>query len=535
MKNGPARGLRFNEDQASLAIEFVSLLRHSKGEWAGRPFIPSLWQKFWLWVLFGWQRRVAAEEKIDAAGHDEWVRRFRIAYNEIPRKNGKSTLAAAVALKLLVADGEAGAEVYSAATKKDQARIVFSEAVRMVRKSPALRRRCAVNKSVMTCDAMDGKFEPLSADEDTLDGLNPNGAIIDELHKHKNRGVWDVLETATGSRRQPLLVAITTAGDDEESICFEIHDYAERILDGFDQPDGFKDDTLFAFIATIDEGDDWTDPKSWAKANPGFGVNVKPSDLAAKVQKAIRMPGARAAVQRMHLNVWRKSTNLWLPMDHWKLCGEEFTEASLAHRSCAGGLDLAATQDLAAWALMFPPNADDPKWRLLVRLFMPIDRAKEKQETDHVPYLQWIADGWINGTDGDEIDYATIEAAVLADRHAFAISDVGYDQWNAAMFTQRIEAAGMQRVKFAQSIGSYNEPSKTFESLILHHRLAHQKNPCLTWMASCAAIYEDANGNIRPVKPKRGTNRRIDGIVAALMALGRAKLVPTPMPRMTRI
>jgi phage terminase large subunit-like protein len=278
------------------AIEFFGFLRHSKGEWAGQTFALAPWQAFLVGSLFGWKR-------------SDGLRRFRTAYCAVPRKNGKSTLSAGIGLYLLVADGEHGAEIYSAATSRDQARIVFDEAKRMVASSPALKRRVGSLINNLHVVATASRFMPLSSDSSTMDGLNVHGAIIDELHAHRTRNVVDVLETATGARRQPLLFEITTAGYDRHSICFEHQDYSIKVLEGT-----VLDDSWFAFVAAADEGDDWTDRKVWRKANPNFGLSVKEDDLARKAEKAVALPGAQNAFRRMHLNEWTEQAERWIDM-----------------------------------------------------------------------------------------------------------------------------------------------------------------------------------------------------------------------------
>jgi phage terminase large subunit-like protein len=296
------RGLRFEPQAARHAIEFFAFLRHSKGEWAGKTFELAPWQTFMVGCLFGWKR-------------SDGLRRFRTAYCAVPRKNGKSTLSAGIGLYLLVADGEQGAEIYSAATSRDQARIVFEEAKRMVGSSPALKRRVGILINNLNVATSASRFMPLSSDASTRDGLNVHGAIIDELHAHRTRHVVDVLETATGARRQPLLFEITTAGYDRHSICYEHHEYAIKVLEGV-----LHDDSWFALIAAADEHDDWTDPEAWRKANPNFGLSVKEDDLARKAEKAIALPGAQNAFRRMHLNEWTEQAERWIDLPAWDAC-----------------------------------------------------------------------------------------------------------------------------------------------------------------------------------------------------------------------
>ena len=321
LRSAKDRGLRFDPKAAERVLKFFGFLHHSKGEWAGRPFVLSPWQVFILWVVFGWKRA-------------DGTRRFRTAYIEIGRKNGKSTLAAGVALYLFAADQEPGAEVYTAATKRDQARIVHSEAIRMVQSSPGLQRFIDIFKDNLSMLRTNSKYEPLGADADTMDGLNVHGAIIDELHAHKTRNLWDVLETATGARRQPLIFAITTAGFDRQSLCWQQHDYAEKVLDRI-----VSDDTHFAFVAALDSEDDWTDRAAWIKANPNLGVSVKPESLEEQCVKAESLPSAQNAFRRLRLNQWTEQSERWIDLAVWDEGAIAVDPEALRRRRCFGGLD----------------------------------------------------------------------------------------------------------------------------------------------------------------------------------------------------
>jgi phage terminase large subunit-like protein len=359
--------------------------------------------------LFGWRRF-------------DGLRRFRTAYCAVPRKNGKSTLSAGIALYLLVADGEQGAEVYSAATTRDQARIVFDEAKRMVGASPALKRRVGVLINNLNVAASAARFMPLSSDASSMDGLNVHGATIDELHAHKTRHVVDVLETATGARRQPLLFEITTAGYDRHSICFEHHDYSIKVLEGI-----LQDDSWFGFIAAADENDDWTDPAVWRKANPSFGLSVKEDDLARKAEKAIALPGAQNAFRRMHLNQWTEQAERWIDLAAWDACDGPVSLELLRGRPCFGGLDLSTTTDVTALAWVFPPEHDDDLWRVLSRYFVPAENLRKRAERDRVPYDLWAAQGFIEATPGNVVDYGAIEQRILADAALFQVKEIAYD------------------------------------------------------------------------------------------------------------
>ncbi|MDP2989448.1 MAG: terminase large subunit, partial [Kiritimatiellota bacterium] len=391
---------------------FISLLRHSKGEWAGQPLVLEPWQQFITWCIFGWKR----------ASHERWIierdgkrentagtRRFRTVYLEIARKNGKSTWIAAVLLYLAFADekpgGEPGADVFSAATKRDQARIIHGEATRMVRKSPMLRRNgVSLYKDSILCVDRSQKFEPLGADSDTMDGLNLHAAGLDELHAHKTRAVWDVLETATGSRRQPLIIAITTAGTNRQGICFEKHEYTRRVLESID-----KDDTWFGIIYTLDEKDDWRDENVWIKSNPNLGVSKKWGDMRTKAERAKSMTSALNAFKQKELNVWVQGEIKWMNMDAWRRCRGPVAAldlpSHLAGRTCYSGFDLSSISDITALIHVFPPLTEDEPWFVVCRFWIPEDNLLQRVQNDGVPYDEWQTEGYLTATPGNVIDY----------------------------------------------------------------------------------------------------------------------------------
>jgi phage terminase large subunit-like protein len=504
------RGLRFDSQAASHAIDFFGFLHHSKGEWAGQTFALAPWQAFVVGCLFGWKR-------------SDGLRRFRTAYCAVPRKNGKSSIAAGIGLYLLVADGEQGAEIYSAATTRDQARIVFDEAKRMVTRSPALRRRVEVLINNLNVERSASRFMPLSSDASTMDGLNVHGAIIDELHAHRTRQVVDVLDTATGARRQPLLFEITTAGYDRHSICFEHHDYSIKVLEGI-----VRDDAWFALIAGADEGDDWTDPKVWRKANPNFGISVKEDDLARKAEKAVALPGAQNAFRRMHLNEWTEQAERWIDIAAWDACAAPIDLERLRRRRCFGGLDLSTTTDVTALAWIFPPDHDDGLWRVVSRYFVPEDNLRKRAERDRVPYDLWTRQGYIEATPGNVVDYSAIEARIRADAALFDVKEIAYDPWNATHIALRLQDEGAKMIEFRQGFRSMAAPTRELEKLIVSRKLAHGGNPVTRWMAANVAVAQDPAGNLKPAKDK--STERIDGIVALIMALGRAMLPQEPAP-----
>lgn len=491
---------RFNQKKANRVLKFFRYLRHSKGEWAGEIFELELWQIFILSVAFGWE---------DENGH----RRFKVVYIEIPRKNGKSTLTSGGGLYLLMGDREMGAEIVSAATKKDQAKIVFNESARMLKKSPELKKFAEALKTSIFMDATGGNYVPLGADADTMDGLNLHGAVVDELHAHKSRKIWDVLETATGSRRQPMIIAITTAGHDINSVCFEVHEYTQKVLEGI-----FDDDEHFGIIYTIDEGDDWTEEFAHRKANPNYGISVKPNDINRLCKKAVQSPPSQNAFKRLRLNVWTEQATRWLNMEKWKRCPKEIDWERVKELPCYLGMDLSESLDITAVVGLFP----EPDWSdvyLKSWFWIPEDKLTERVQERKLPYDVWRDEGWLIETPGNVIDFNFIEHTIIEEiDKEYNLVEVGFDPWNALGLVQNLEKAGLKCVKMRQGYHTMSHPSKTFEAIMEASKLRHGFNPVLTWMASNAAIRMDPNKNIMPDKQKSG--EKIDGIVAGIMALG---------------
>jgi phage terminase large subunit-like protein len=502
METGHERGLWFDEEAASLAIDFFTLLKHSKGEWAGQTLRLEPWQQFHLWVLFGWKK-------------DDGTRRFRTSYLEVARKNGKTTTAAGVGLYLMLADNEPGAEIYTAATKRDQARIAHSEATRMVKASPHLRKVIRVVKDNLHIPDTASKFEPVGRDADSLDGLNIHAAIVDEVHAHKTRDMWDILETATGSRRQPLMFAITTAGFDRKSVCYELHEYTQKVLDGI-----IEDDSFFGLIYALDNEEEWEDETAWAKANPNLGVSVKFDDLRRKAAMAKEMPSALNPFLRLHMNIWTQAETRWIDPDKWSACGQSVDETGLQGRICYGGLDLSATTDITAFVLVFPPEVDGDLYKVLCRFWIPEDSMHERSRRDRVPYDAWVREGYISATPGNTIDYDFLFDQVDQDAQRFDIQEIAFDRWGAARVSQVLEEQGMTMVQFGQGFASMSGPTKELERLILSKRIAHGNNPVLNWMMHNTVVRQDPAGNLKPDKER--SIEKIDGVVAMVMGLDRA-------------
>lgn len=497
------RGLVFDERAAKVAIAFFSILHHYKGEWAGTRIELEPWQQFLIWSLFGWK-------------HEDGRRRFRTAYLECARKNGKSTLAAGVGLYLMVADGEPGAEIYTAATKRDQARIAHQAATEMVRSSPQLKREINIFKDNLHSLDTASKFEPLGRDSNSLDGLNCHGVIADEVHAWKSRDMWDVLETSTGARRQPLMFAITTAGFDRHSFCYQLHDYTEKVLAGT-----VEDDSFFGIIYTLDEEDDWQDESLWTKANPNLGVSKKWDDMRRKLARAQEMPAALNAFLRLELNQWTQAETRWIDGEAWRRCGEvPVDEEKLIGRSCYAGLDLSTTTDISAFVLVFPPETEGEPYQVVPRFWIPEDNMHERVRRDRVPYDAWVRHGYMEATPGNVIDYEWILVQIDKDAQRYDIQEIAFDRWGATRITIQIQERGLELVQFGQGYVSMSPPMKELEKLILSQKIAHGADPVLAWMADNLVARQDPAGNIKPDKEK--SIERIDGIVALIMGLDRA-------------
>lgn len=509
LKEGPKRGLLWSPAHAKYYIGlFDKLFRHSKGEFAGKPLHLAPWQQFRVGSVYGWLNK------------KDRTRRFRTAFNDVGRKNGKSTEAAGVGLIGLIGDGEPGAEVYSAATKKDQARLVFDEAKRMVRASSSLRARIKRRNLNLSVAATESKFEPLSADVNSLDGLNPHVTIVDELHKHKSRSLLDVMRTATGSRRQPLLWIITTAGDDSpHTVYAEERAYAEQVLLGI-----HKDDTYFAWISCPDKDDDWEDPRTWAKGNPNLNVSVKLAYLKQLAVMAKGSPAAQREFKRLNLNMRQASAGKAIQFENWVLCTEgRIDEMLLAGRRCYLGIDLSSKLDITAAVAIFPPISPGEKWKVITRYWVPSENVKERSDRDKASYQQWIDEGWIEPTPGDIIDHSAIEACLLEWARIYDVRGACYDPWNATQMAVKLSNDhGLPMQEFIQGTRSYNAPTKELLAMIASKTIDHGGDPVLAWMSNNLYTEKDRNDSIMPTKKK--STGRIDGITGLIMSIGAASV-----------
>ena len=506
-KDWPDKGYVFDLEAGQRVITFIEeYCKHFKGEWATKPMILENWQKVIILEAFGWMR-------------PDGFRLHRTLWLELARKNGKSQLAAALGVYLLIADGEPGSEVYSSATKRDQAKIVFDCATQIVKQSRHLSNYIKTQRANLSVLRTASKFEPLSSEGDTLDGLNPHGNIVDELHSHKDRRVWDTLITAQGARRQPMNILITTAGIyDPEQIGFQLHDHAIAILEN-----KVEDDSWCVWISSSDEDDDPYEISTWQKANPNLGISIYPNFLEQRAGEALSQPSSMNAFKRLHLNQWTQVVERWLDMSDWLKCDQDVDLATLNMEECYMGLDLSSKLDLTALAMVFPPKTDS-LWRLYVRCYIPEESMIERERSERIPYSSWVDSGWITPTPGDVIDYTFIEKDILDFSQEFNVQELAYDPWSATQTAIRVrDDIGIPVVPMRQGFMSLSEPTKEFERLVVSKQLAHGNNECLTYQANNVAVRHDPAGNIKPDKA-RNQKHKIDGIVASIMALGRATL-----------
>lgn len=486
---------------------FNEHLCHTKGEWAGTAFVLAEWQRLFLNELFGTVRK-------------DGLRQYRTAYLEVPRKNGKSTLAAGIALYLLCLDREDGAEIYSAASDKEQASIVFDQAVQMIEENPSLASMLRVYRNKTIEHKSSGSFyRSLSSDAFTKHGLNAHGIIVDEVHAQPNRELWDVLTTSTGARRQPLTLAITTAGHDRQSLCWELRQYALGVQDKL-----IHDPTFFSKIYT--SSGDWKQESTWREANPNYEVTVKRDYFEKAVTEALANPSRENAFRRLHLNQWTSQETRWISLERWDDCLREFPD--LSNRMCYAGLDLSSTLDLTAFVLLFPPiEPNEPYW-VLPFFFAPEGAAKERERTNRHRLEEWERQGLIFTTPGRSLDYKAVVTVIENLAEKYNIQEIAVDRWNINQISKDLEQLGKNNgrpdwlVGFGQGFAAMTAPSKELEVLVMSQRIAHDGNPILRWMFSNVQVERDNAGNIKMHKGK--AVEKIDGIVATIMALGRAQV-----------
>lgn len=510
LQDGHKRGLRFSPDHGWHVIHYIErYFFHIKGALAGTPMLLDPWQKFWTAVLYGWRR-------LDGR------RRFTRAYEEVARKNGKSTWKGPQGAYLFMMDGEPGAEVYAVATTREQAMTVFKPAFenfkRWHRQSPGMARSFRIYEGMNQerVEAGASIFKPIASNADAQDGFNPSAVLYDELHAQKSREQWDVLESGFGSRAQPLLSAITTAGFILDGICTEVRGYLVSVLEG-----RRDDDDFFGYIYTLDEGDDPFAEKNWIKANPGLGSSKTIDYMRGMARKAKALPTALANFKTKDLNIWCNDAEGWIDLDVWDKGGKKFCKELLAGRECYGGLDLASTRDLTAFALVFPPKEAGGDWYVLVKTWCP--RAKViAQADDAAPYDRWEKEGWLTVTEGDVTDYAPVREAIFEACRTYDVREIGFDRWNAQQLSNELIEQDVPLVEVPQNTGGMYPGSKKLEELIYAKRIRHAANPALRSAVGNVSLLYDSNENFRPDKKRSKPKGRIDPAVATVMALSRA-------------
>lgn len=500
-----ADGSYYDRNAADYAVMFIESLCHTKGTWAGKKF-----------ELIDWQERIIRDVfgTLKANGY----RQFNTAYIEIPKKMGKSELAAAVALLLCCGDGEERAEVYGCAADRQQATIVFDVAADMVRMCPALNKRIKILASQKRIIYMptNSFYQVLSAEAYSKHGFNIHGVVFDELHTQPNRKLFDVMTKGSGdARMQPLYFLITTAGTDTHSICFETHQKAKDILEGRK-----VDSTFYPVIYGADESDDWTDPDVWKKANPSLGITVDIDKVKAACESAKQNPAEENSFRQLRLNQWVKQAVRWMPMDKWDRCAFSVDEKSLQGCVCYGGLDLSSTTDMTSFVLVFPPTDDEDKYVILPYFWIPEETLELRVRRDHVPYDVWERQGYLKTTEGNVVHYSFIEHFIESLGEKYNIREIAFDRWGAVQMVQNLENMGFSVVPFGQGFKDMSPPTKELMKLTLEERIAHGGHPVLRWNMDNIFIRTDPAGNIKADKEK--STEKIDGAIATIMGLDRA-------------
>ena len=500
-----AKDSHYDKAAADFAVAFIENLCHTKGTWAGKPFLLLDWQEQIIRDLFGILK-------------PNGYRQFNTAYVEIPKKNGKSELAAAIALLLCCGDGEERAEVYGCAADRQQASIVFEVAADMVRMCPALSKRVKIlaSQKRIIYAPTNSFYQVLSAEAYSKHGFNIHGVVFDELHTQPNRKLFDVMTKGSGdARMQPLYFLITTAGTDTHSICYETHQKAMDILEGRK-----IDPTFYPVIYGASDTEDWTDPKVWKKANPSLGETIGIDKMVAACESARQNPGEENSFRQLRLNQWVKQAVRWMPMEKWDACAFPVNKDDLEGRVCYGGLDLSSTTDITAFVLVFPPSDEDDRYILLPYFWVPEDTLDLRVRRDHVPYDLWERQGYLMTTEGNVVHYGFIEKYIERLGERFNIREIAFDRWGAVQMVQNLEGMGFTVVPFGQGFKDMSPPTKELMKLVLEKRIAHGGHPVLRWMMDNIYIRTDPAGNIKADKEK--STEKIDGAVATIMGLDRA-------------
>ncbi|MEG3343930.1 terminase large subunit [Streptococcus suis] len=494
----------YDKAKADRAVTFINNLSHTKGKWAGKRFDLLPWQEQIVRDLFGIVK-------------EDGNRQFLTAYIEIPKKNGKSELAAAIALYLLYADNEASAEVYGAACDRNQASIVFDVAKQMVQMSRPLEKRSkimgATKRIVNYSNA--GFYQVLSAETGTKHGLNVSGLVFDEIHAQPNRHLYDVLTKGSGdAREQPLFFIITTAGTDRNSICYELHTKALDILNGRK-----KDTSFYPVVYGLSDEDDWNDEANWRRANPSLGHTIGIDRVREAYQQALDNPAEENVFKQLRLNMWTSSSVAWIPEHVYAKGNDPIQYESLKGRSCYAGLDLSSTSDITAFVLVFPPRFEEENYIVLPFFWLPEDTLELRCRRDHVLYDVWERQGYIKTTEGNVVHYGFIEKFIEELSEIYHIKEIAYDRWNATQMVQNLEGMGLTMVPFGQGYKDMSPPSKELYKLMMEGKIQHGGHPVLKWMGQNVVMRQDPAGNIKPDKEK--SVEKIDGIVALIMGLDR--------------
>ncbi|KOC52479.1 terminase [Clostridium botulinum] len=495
----------FDVVKAQRAVKFINNLKHTKGVWHGVPFDLLPWQDKIIRDVFGTVK-------------DNGYRQYNTAYVEIPKKNGKSEIAAAIALYLTCADSEWGAEVYGCAADRQQAPIVFDVAVDMVDQCPALKKRIKpiISQKRLVYTPLGSFYQVLSSEAFSKHGLNVHGVIFDELHAQPNRELYDVMTKGSGdARTQPLFFLITTAGTDRNSICYEVHQKADDILRGKK-----IDPTFYPVIYGIKDEDDWGLEENWYKANPSLGHTIPIEKVRDAFNSAKENPAEENIFRQLRLNQWVKQSVRWMPMDIWEKCSFAVDIDKLKGRECYGGLDLSSTNDITAFVLIFPPTADDDKYYVIPFFWIPEENLKLRVRRDHVPYDVWEKQGFLKTTEGNVIHYGFIESFIEDLGKKYNIKQIAFDRWGAVQMVQNLEGLGFTVVPFGQGYKDMSPPTKELMKVTLEKKIAHGGHPVLSWMMDNVYVRTDPAGNIKPDKEK--STEKIDGVVALIMALDRA-------------
>lgn len=495
LATGMDRGLFFDEKAGAKAMNFFKFLKHTKGsQFAGKPFELSPWQAFIVWSLFGWKRA-------------DKTRRFQYAYVEVAKKNGKSTFAAGIAHYCFIADNEAGAEIYTAASNRDQAKIVFTEAKNMVKSSEPLKKMVTIYEHSMFIDTSMSTFKPLSSDQDSFEGKNPSCTIFDEYHVQKTNDLFDNIKSAMSSRVSPLMFVITTAGKSRTSPCYDYRAMIIEILRGIK-----SQDNIFGIIYTLDDGDAWDDPRVWGKSNPNLDVSMNSSFLENELKECKNRESAIINFKTKNLNIWTDSSKGWIPDAKWMQCDKGVKPAEMIGRKCYGGLDLASSVDINALSLYFPEEN-----KVLVWFWIPEEKVKQRE--DRVDYRLWINQGFISVTDGAVIDIDTLTSDIMQIVSTYNVQSIAIDPAKAYNgVVQNLQKEDIALSLFRQGFLSMSEPTKRLHEMILNKEIDHGGNPVLRWMASNVELSEDPAGNIKINKAK--STDKVDGMVAVVMAIG---------------